>query len=101
MNTATASVLYCLPGMTENLAEAIVNHRRQNGPFESIAHLLDVSGMTVDLFKQIEPRATIRSGTYRIHSEGLIPSTGARRRLHVVVRLGTFDVETLDYREDP
>ncbi len=101
VNTATASVLYCLPGMTENLAEAIVNYRRQSGPFESIAHLLDVSGMTVDLFKQIEPRATIRSGTYRIHSEGLIPSTGARRRLHAVVRLGTFDVETLDYREDP
>lgn len=101
VNTATASVLYCLPGLSEDVARAIVTHRRQNGRFESIAHLLDVPGMTVDLFKQIEPRVTTRSGTYRIRSEGVVRSTGARRRLHAVVRLGTYDVETLDYREEP
>jgi competence ComEA-like helix-hairpin-helix protein len=101
INTAPAAVFACLNGISQDLAAAIVSHRRQNGPFRSVADLLDVPGVTEDLFKQVVPRLAVRSGTYRIVAEGLVPSTGARRRLEVVVRLGEYDFETLAYREEP
>jgi competence ComEA-like helix-hairpin-helix protein len=100
INSAPAAVLACLGGITEELAAAIVSHRRQAGHFRNIAELLDVPGMTEEVFKQVCPRLTVRSGTYRIVSEGLVPSTGARKRLQVVVRIGSYAVETLYYQED-
>jgi len=101
LNTADAVVLACLPGMTEDLAQAVVDHRLQNGFFFSIAGLLSVQGFTREIFKQVAPRVSVRSGTYRILSEGRIPSSGARKRVAVVVRLDDHGVKTLYYREDP
>lgn len=100
INTARSEVLSCLPGISLDLAEAIVAHRRGNGPFDSIAQLLDVPGMTRESFKQVSARVTARAGTYRILSEGLLPGTGARKRIEVVVRMGDYQMETLSYRED-
>ena len=100
-NLADAVVLACLPGMTEDLAQAVVDHRLQNGFFFSIAGLLSVQGFTREIFKQVAPRVSVRSGTYRILSEGRIPSSGARKRVAVVVRLDDHGVKTLYYREDP
>jgi competence ComEA-like helix-hairpin-helix protein len=100
INTASASVLDCLPGMTPDLAQAIVNHRQSNGFFASVAGLLKVEGMTRDILKQILPLITARSETYRIICEGKIDSTGARQRVEEIVHIGRRDVETLSYRED-
>lgn len=101
INTAPRSVLACLPGMTEELGRAIVDHRLSSGHFSNIGYLLDVPGITREVLKKLAPRVTVRSETFRISAEGLIPSTGARRRIEVVVRLGTFDFETLEYQEGP
>jgi competence ComEA-like helix-hairpin-helix protein len=100
INTASATVLACLPGLTLDLAQAIVAHRRGNGPFSNIAGLLDVSGMNEEAFKKVCPRVTARSETFRILSEGLVPSTGARKRVEVVVKLNEFGFDTYSYRED-
>ena len=100
INTASATVLACLPGLTLDLAKAIVAHRRGNGAFLNIAGLLDVSGMTEEAFKKVCPRITVRSETFRILSEGLVPSTGARKRIEAVVRLNDFGFDTYGYRED-
>lgn len=101
INTAPRSVLACLPGMTDDLARAVVDHRLSSGNYSNLAYLLDVPGMTRDILKGLAPRVTVRCETFRIACEGLVPSTGARRRIEVVVRLGSFDFETLEYQEGP
>lgn len=101
INTAGFSVLSCLPGASEDVARAIIEYRQQNGFFSNIAELLNVSGIDQGVFKQLSNRVTVRSETFRISSEGVVPSSGARKRIEAIVRMGDYEVETLYYREDP
>ena len=100
INTAGPEVLACLPGISRELAQAIVAHRKSAGFFPNIACLLKVNGMNRDLFKQVAPKISARSETFRILSEGWIPSSGARERIQVIVHLGPGSIDTLSYRED-
>jgi len=100
INTASSAVLACLPGISQDLAQAIVTYRNGNGPFPNIAYLLKVDGMTKDIFKQVAGKVTARSETFRIISEGKVSSTGARQRIQVVVHIGPYDIDTVSYRED-
>lgn len=45
LNTATLDQLMTLPGIGEGLAQRIINHRQEHGPFERIADLANVSGI--------------------------------------------------------
>src|SRR5437763_16621243 len=87
INTASADVLACLPGVSRELAQAIVAYRRSAGFFPNIAWLLKVDGMSRQIFKQLAPKVSARSETFRILSEGRVNSTGARKRIEVIVRL--------------
>ena len=100
INTASPEVLACLPGITKELAQAIVAYRQSAGFFASSAGLLKVDGMTRDIFKQVVAKVCARSDTFRILSEGRVNSTGARKRLQVIVRVGATGIQTLAYRED-
>jgi DNA uptake protein ComE-like DNA-binding protein len=100
INTASLEVLACLPGMTRELAQAVVSQRQSNGFFANTGELLKVPDLTRDIFKQIAPLVTARSETFRILSEGKINSTGARQRIQVVVHVGLDDINTLSWRED-
>ncbi len=100
INTASLEVLYCLNGMTEELAQAVINYRSSAGFFPNTAALLKVPGMTRDVFKKISKRVTARSETFRIVSEGRVTSTGARERIEAVVRLSGTTLETVYYREN-
>jgi DNA uptake protein ComE-like DNA-binding protein len=100
INTASLEVLACLPGMTRELAQALISLRQSNGFFANTGELLKVPGLTRDIFKQIAPLVTARSETFRILSEGKINSTGARQRIQVVVHVGLDDINTLSWRED-
>ena len=100
INTAPQKVLICLPGITEEMAQAIVNYRESSGPFANVAMLLQVPNMSREIFKQVVPRITVRSETYRILSEGRIKSSGVRQRIQMIVHVSSSDVETLSYRED-
>ncbi len=100
INTASVAVLSCLPGISPDLAQAIVAYRNSNEPFPNIAWLLKVPGFSKELFKQVAPRVTARSETFRIISEGKVNSTGARQRLQVIVHVGPTDIDTLSYREN-
>lgn len=99
INTASVPVLMCLPGITEELAQAIVSYRSSAGFFPNIGYLLKVQEMNRDLFKQIAPKVTVRSENFRIVSEGAV-SSGARRRIETIVRLTSSGMETLSYREN-
>ena len=100
LNTASLSVLACLPGVDRDLAQAIISYRQSSGFLPNIAWLLKVPGMNQEIFKQVAPLVTARSETFRILSEGRVTSTGARQRIQVVVHIGLNDVATLSYRED-
>jgi DNA uptake protein ComE-like DNA-binding protein len=100
LNTASETVLKCLPGVDRELAHAIIMQRASNGYFNSLGDLLKVQGMTTDILKQIAPLVTTRSETFRILGEGQISSTGVRQRIEVVVHVGLKDLKTLSWRED-
>ena len=100
INTASSEVLACLPGVSRELAQAIVAYRRSAGFFPNIAWLLKVDGVSRQIFKQLAPKVSARSETFRILSEGRVNSTGARKRIEVIVRLDSGAIDTLSYRED-
>jgi DNA uptake protein ComE-like DNA-binding protein len=100
INTAGLDVLVCLPGMTRELAQAVISQRSSGGFFANTGELLKVPNLTRDIFKQIAPLVTARSETYRILSEGKITSTGARQRIQAIVHIGLSDVKLLSWRED-
>lgn len=100
INTAPSRVLECLPDVTPEIADAIIRHRSSVGWFANVGELLKVDGFNADLLKRVAPRVTARSETFRILGEGEVTSTGARKRIQVIVRPGPSSVETLFYRED-
>ena len=100
INTAGLRVLSCLPGIEAPLARAIISQRESAGHFPHTLALLKVPGMDRDRLKQLLPRITARSGTYRIHAEGTVPGRGNRRHIETVVRISATGFTTLAYRED-
>ncbi len=100
INTARATVLACLPGIGPDLAQAIVSHRLSNGVFPNVAWLLKVPGMSHEILRQVAPKLTARSETFRIIGEGKINSSGTRQRIQAIVHLGSGKIDTLEYRED-
>ena len=100
INTASLDVLACLPGMSRELAQAIISYRTSSGFFPNTACLLKVPGLTTDIFKQVAARVSVRSETFRILCEGKVTSTGTRQRIQEIVHIGLSDLTTLSYRED-
>lgn len=100
INTAGIDVLACLPGLTRELAQAIISQRQSNGYFSNVGELLKVPGLTPEILKQMASLVTTRSETFRILSEGKINSTGTRQRIQAIVHIGLNDQKTLSWRED-
>jgi competence ComEA-like helix-hairpin-helix protein len=100
INTAGLEALVCLPGLDRQSAQAIISYRQSSGFFPNIAHLLRVQGVTRETFKQVAPRVTVRSETFRILSKGRVSSSGARQRIQEIVHVGLHRLITLSYRED-
>ena len=55
INAASAEELLQLPGVGPGLARRIVEYRRQNGPFESVDDLQNVSGVGPSKFEKLAP----------------------------------------------
>ena len=56
INTATAEELKLLPGIGDALAKAIVSYREENGAFESLEQLMDVSGIGESRFAAVKDK---------------------------------------------
>jgi competence protein ComEA len=59
VNTATAEELETLPGIGEVTAQAIMDHRTENGPFTSVDQLLDVTGIGDVTLENIRDLVTV------------------------------------------
>jgi competence protein ComEA len=59
VNTATNAELETLPGIGQVIAQAIVDHRTENGPFTSVDQLLDVSGIGDATLEDIRDLVTV------------------------------------------
>ena len=59
INTASASELETLPGIGEVLAQTIVDHRTEHGPFASVDALEDVSGIGPSTLEEIRDLVTV------------------------------------------
>ena len=59
LNRAEAWLLEALPGIGEVRAQAIVDYRRQNGPFDNISELTKVEGIGITTYEQIKHLITV------------------------------------------
>jgi competence protein ComEA len=59
INTASVSDLEKLPGVGKVLAERIVEHRQNYGPFRRAEHLLMVRGISDRKFREIQQLLTV------------------------------------------
>lgn len=53
INSATADQFAELPGIGPTIAQRIVDHREEYGPFETVYDLMDVSGIGKETMKNI------------------------------------------------
>ncbi len=99
VNTAPRAVLRTLPGVDDQLADAIIRERDAGAGFTTIGDLLQVAGMTKDIFARLEQHVTVRSWVFRIHSRGLTDSGLARASIECVVDRGGDTPRVLYWRE--
>ena len=59
INTATAAEMEKLPGVGKILAERIVAHRQQYGPFRRVEHLMMVHGFSDHKFRALRELITV------------------------------------------
>ncbi len=59
INVATPAELETLPDIGPKLADAIVSHRRETGPFQRIEDLLEVPGVGPGTLESVRPLITV------------------------------------------
>jgi len=59
LNRAESWLLQALPGIGEGRAQAIVDYRNENGPFERIEDVLSVTGIGEGTFEKIKDYITV------------------------------------------
>lgn len=59
INTATAKQLELLPGIGEVIAQRIVDYRTENGPFQTVDDITNVSGIGETKLEQLRPYAKV------------------------------------------
>ncbi len=100
VNTASAEVLACLPGIDESLAQAIVRERngRSEG-FTTETDLFDVDGFSVDDFKQVGSKVSVRSDIFRARSYGVLDGGNVYKCVSAVIDRTEYEVRLVYWQE--
>ena len=75
LNTASAALLTHVAGIGPKLAESIVAHRDQHGPFRSLARLTEVSGLGPKAFEQSAGFLRLRDGDNPLDNTAIHPES--------------------------
>lgn len=59
INTASLEELDSLPGIGPTIAQRIINYREENGPFNTIEDIMNVSGVGPSTFEEIQDLITV------------------------------------------
>ena len=70
LNIADVDQLLKIEGMTEELAEAIVEYRENTAYFDKPEDLLNVSGMTQEKYEELDPQIGMEGDIYCVRPEG-------------------------------
>jgi len=70
LNVSSAKNLAKAPGITKEIAEAIVKHRDEKGAFKKADDLLKVPGITPEILKQINPQVGAEGDLYTLPRAG-------------------------------
>jgi uncharacterized protein len=82
LNTASASLLARVSGLGTSLAEAVVAHRNQNGPFKTRKELLKVARLGPKAFEQCAGFLRIAGGKEPLDASAVHPEAyGVARRI--------------------
>jgi competence ComEA-like helix-hairpin-helix protein len=70
LNIATENQLLRIDGMTEDLAKAIVEYREKSGFFKAPEDLLNVPGMTREIYNKLSPQVGSEGDLFCVPKEG-------------------------------
>jgi type II secretory pathway component PulK len=86
VNTASAQALETLPGVTEDVAQQIIQHRQSTGDYTSLRDA--ISAMTGANFSQVVDHITTKSSEFLIRARGELPNGTVRAVEAWVTRTG-------------
>ncbi len=95
INSAPAEVLLTIDGITEDIAEAVINYRKER-PFERSEDLKNVPGISPHLYQSLQGRYTVKALIYGITIRA--EQSGIKRYIHGVVNTETLRLKY--YREE-
>jgi DNA uptake protein ComE-like DNA-binding protein len=99
INTAPKEVLASLPGMTDPLAERIVERRSSDiGSFETIADLATVEAMSRETFAGLLPYVSVRSTVFEALAVGYLPGSQAFASVEAYIDWGASGSKIRYYR---
>lgn len=96
INTAPAEVLETLPGMTQELAEQIVQ-QRESSDFQSLGDLMNLSQTA---FSSLVDRVTTKSSTFLVRARGELPN-GTIQAVEATVRRTGQNLQVTRWRVVP
>jgi competence ComEA-like helix-hairpin-helix protein len=70
LNIADKEQLMRIDGMTEDLAEAIIEYREKSGFFKKPEDLLNVPGITKDVYEKLNPQIGPEGDLFCVQKEG-------------------------------
>ena len=70
INTATKDELVALPGIGPAKAQAIMDYRKQNGPFKSVDDLKSVKGIGAKRLEKLRPELSVGPAPAKVATAG-------------------------------
>ncbi len=103
INTASAAVLQCIPGIDRQVAEAIASAREGEddgsglmGPYRSVDQVRRVPGVTMEIARQLQTFCDVRSRTFKVEIDARI-NNYTRQFVAVLGRTPPRDVQILSF----